>query len=196
VAEIYFNETATAGDPKLIDKIAHTRVWLQDGAGHFRELKADKAADRLRVLVPATGSVAVVGECDYGVLSRDNQAPFLLRYYPKAVVPTPEELKHASAVGKTPVEIVATVAGDTMQFSVLHNGKPIPETELVIGDLKEGSEKLKTDVDGKLTWKAKTPGRYSVYTKVSTKTPGEKNGKKYEEIREYATLTFTWPIER
>src|SRR5262249_52300550 len=29
-----------------------------------------------------------------------------------------------------------------------------------------------------------------------TKTPGELNGQKYDEIREYATLSFNWPLER
>src|SRR5262249_24597573 len=63
VAEIYFNDSATAGDPKLIDKIAHTKLWLRTGPGQFRELKVHKAADRLRAFVPSTGSLAIVGEC-------------------------------------------------------------------------------------------------------------------------------------
>src|SRR5262249_53772349 len=69
VAEIYFNDSATPGDAKLIDKIVHTRLWVQDGHGKFRELKVHKAADRFRVFVPATGSVAIAGECEYGVFS-------------------------------------------------------------------------------------------------------------------------------
>jgi len=34
-AEVYFSEQAEAGDPRFVDKGAHTRLWLQKAPGEF-----------------------------------------------------------------------------------------------------------------------------------------------------------------
>src|SRR5262245_60726479 len=62
-AEVYFSEQAEAGDPRFIDKVAHTRLWIQETPGRFEPLKVQKATDRLRAFVPSSGSVAIVGVC-------------------------------------------------------------------------------------------------------------------------------------
>src|SRR5437867_2665477 len=80
-AEVYFSELAEAGDPRFIDKIAHTQLWIQKGPGQWQPLKVQKLADRLRAIVPMSGSIAVAGTCQYGVLARPKQTPFLLRYH-------------------------------------------------------------------------------------------------------------------
>src|SRR5437660_7552370 len=74
-AEVYFSERAEAGDPRFIDKVAHTQLWAQTAPGQFEPLKVHKAADRLRAHLPAWGSVVVVGTCEYGVLARPKQTP-------------------------------------------------------------------------------------------------------------------------
>src|SRR6516225_7178687 len=66
-AEVYFSEQAEAGDPRFVDKIAGTKLWAQTARGKFQELHVQKGPDRLRALVPVSGSVAVVGACEYGV---------------------------------------------------------------------------------------------------------------------------------
>ena len=89
-AEVFFSEQAEAGDPKFVAKIAHTRLWIQTRPGEFRELPVRQAADRLVAPLPSDHrSLAVVGECQYGILARPNQTPFLLRYYPKAIAGNP-----------------------------------------------------------------------------------------------------------
>src|SRR5580700_4557069 len=77
-AEVFFSEQAEAGDPKFVAKIAHTKLWIQTRPGEFRELPVRQAADRLRAALPSDRSLAVVGECEYGVLARPKQTPFLL----------------------------------------------------------------------------------------------------------------------
>src|SRR5262249_42860468 len=91
-AEVYFSEQAEAGDPRFIAKVAHTQLWLQARPGEFRELVVRPGLDRLRAALPADRSLVVVGQCQYGVLARPKQTPFLLRYYPKAVAGVAEEL--------------------------------------------------------------------------------------------------------
>src|SRR5437899_9575435 len=108
-AEVYFSELAEAGDPRFIDKIAGTQLWIQKAPGQWQPLKVQKLADRLRAQVPMSGSIAVAGTCPYGVLARPKQTPFLLRYHPKAIAGSPEELNRMKPFGKTPLEIVATI---------------------------------------------------------------------------------------
>src|SRR3954470_7186111 len=77
-AEVYFSEQAEAGDPRFLAKVAHTRLWVQVRPGECRELAVHPGTDRLRALLPPDRSLVVVGECQYGVLARPNQTPFLL----------------------------------------------------------------------------------------------------------------------
>src|SRR3954453_16598779 len=101
-AEVYFSEQAEAGDPRFIDKGAQTQLWVQAHPGRLEPLQVHKAADRLRAALPASGSVAVVGVCHYGVLARPGQTPLLLRYYPKAVAGRPGELNTLRPRPETP----------------------------------------------------------------------------------------------
>lgn len=107
-AEVYFSEQAEAGDPKFVAKIAHTKLWVQTKPGEFRELPVRPAADRLRSALPSDRSLSVVGECEYGVLARPMQTPFLLRYYPKAVAGNSDELNRLTPRREIPFEIQAT----------------------------------------------------------------------------------------
>jgi hypothetical protein len=195
-AEVYFSELAEAGDPRFIDKIAHTQLWLQATPGEFRSLKVHKGADRLRALVPVSGSMVVIGVCQYGVLARPKQASFLLRHYPKAMAGSPAELNRMQPYGKVPLEIMATVDGERLRLVALREGKPLLRAEFHTVDASLNGEKLSADADGIATWKPPQPGRYSVYTSTLTKEMGNVDGKSYEELREFATLAFAWPLER
>ena len=72
-AEVYFSEKADAGDPRYIDKVASTKLWLQGPTGEPQELPVAKATDRLRAHLPLAGSVEVFGLLDYGVLARPHR---------------------------------------------------------------------------------------------------------------------------
>src|SRR5205085_7326037 len=56
--------------------------------------------------------------------------------------------------------------------------------------------KLTADADGRATWKPPAPGDYSVYTRHTSKEAGEFDGQKYEEVRDFATVAFAWPLAR
>jgi hypothetical protein len=193
-AEVYFSEQAQAGDPRFIDKVAHTELWLQSPPGEFRPLPARKASDRLRALVPVSGSVAVVGRCEYGVLAR--QVPFLLRYYPKAIAGRPEELNRMQRRAEIPLEVMANIDGGRVRLAALRDGRPLPGAAFHVVDADLGEEELTAGPDGQATWEPKEPGRYSIYTRQDTKRAGELDGKHYEVIREFATLALDWPLGR
>ena len=195
-AEVYFSELAEAGDPRYLDKIAQTQLWLQAAPGKFEPLKVHKAPDRLRAWLPAPGSVAVVGACTYGVLARPNQTPFLLRHFPKALDGRPDDLNRLRPLDKLPLEVVATVEGGRVRLVALKDGKPVPRAEFVTVDHRLANTKLTADAAGTATWEPPSAGVYSVYTRDTRKEAGEAGGKKYEEIRDFATVAFAWPLGR
>jgi Protein of unknown function (DUF3386) len=193
-AEVYFSERAEAGDPKFVEKIASTKLWLQTNPGEFRPLTVRQGVDRLKAHVPASGPLEVVGECQYGVIARTGQTPFLLRYYPKAVAGAGADLNKLKPRPGAALEIAAEFEGDRINLLALRDGKPLPKASFhaVDADLKE-SEFL-ADEGGRATWKPTSTGTYTVYFRSDVKTPGELEGKKYDEIREFATLAFDWPL--
>lgn len=195
-AEVYFSELAEAGDSRFIEKISTTQLWLQKSPGIFDPLKVHKAPDRLRAWLPSSGSVVVVGELRYGVLARPKQTPFLLRHFPKAMAGKPEELNLLKPHGKLPLEIIATCEGDQLRFVALRDGKPVPNAEFITVDAKLVNTTFKANDKGNAVWKPTANGHYSIYTRNTRKENGEAGGKKYEEIRDFATLALSWPLER
>ena len=205
-AEVFFSEQAEAGDPKFVAKIAHTKLWIQTRPGEFRELPLRQAADRLRAALPADRSLSVVGECEYGVLARPNQTPFLLRYYPKAVAGNPDELNRMAPRREIPLEIQPAFemngqandksAEGRIRLVALRNGKPIPSAVFTAVDSDLSEQTIKAGLDGTAVWSPPAPGRYSVYTRETLKQPGSLGDKKYDEVREFATLALNWPLER
>jgi hypothetical protein len=195
-AEVYFSELVQAGDPRFIDKIARTELWLQQTPGRFVPLHVHKASDRLRAWLPEEGTSLVVGRCVYGVLARPKQTPFLLRHFPKAVAGSPAELNKMQAYDKLPLEIVAAFEDDGVRLTALKDGKPVPHAEFVTVDANLMNVELTADEQGRARWRPPAAGLYSVYTRDTRKESGDANGKKYEEIRDFATIAFTWPLER
>jgi hypothetical protein len=192
--EVFFSERAEAGDPRFVEKTAHTTLTLQASPGKFEPLVVRKGADRLRAYLPASGAVSVTGYLEYGVLKRE--VPFLLRYYPKAVAGDPKKVAALRPRGDAPLEIDASFDQDQVTLTLLRNGKPVPEAAFTTVDDDLSNEELKADKTGKVTWKPPAPGFYCVYAKSVVKTPGERDGKHYSEIREFATIAFNWPLHR
>lgn len=191
--EVFFSERATAGDPRFVAKVAHTELWLQDEPGKFAPLTVNRGTDRLRSYLPSERSVSVVGRCEYGVLKREKS--FLLRYYPKAVSGKPDEVAKLSRYESIPLEIMPTFAKDSITMTVLREGKPLANTLLTTIDSDLTNEELTTDASGKATWKLKESGQFAVYVKHVVPQAGAKNGENYDEIREFATLAFDWPLD-
>jgi hypothetical protein len=194
--EVYFSEYASAGDPRFIDKVASTQLWAQTEPGQFKPLEVTKQADRLRARLPLAGSLGVIGQLDYGVLSRPLQPAFLLRHYPKAVAGKPEELNALKPRSETRFEIVPKFAADHVLLTLLLDGKPLPGVTLKSVDVNLSEDEFKTDDAGQATYAPPSTGVYCVYAQHVDKTAGKHADKSYDEIREFATLSFAWPLVR
>lgn len=194
-SEVYFSDVADAGDARFIEKIAGTRLWLQTKPGAFESLTVQKSADRLRAMVPGSGSFAVVGECTYGVLGRAKQTAFLLRHYPKAVAGKPDAVAAFQAKPEIPFEIVMRPDAKGVELIVLRQGKPLPNAKFTAVATNLKTEDFSADAQGKARWQPPSSGTYAIYTGQTLKESGDYQGKKYDEIREFTTIAFTWPLD-
>lgn len=192
-AEVYFSEYASAGDPRYIAKVATAQFDVQTEPGKFRPLPMMRLSDRLRGYVPQTGPLMVAGTLDYGALDRPGQKPFLLRHYSKAVAGTRDEVNRQTPRGSR-LEIIPTFAADHVVLTALYDGKPLPDATFTTVAPDLSNEELKGDTNGRGTFRPESNGYYCVYVGHTDPTPGEHAGKSYQEIKEFATVAFPWPL--
>jgi hypothetical protein len=176
-----------------VDRMAATKLVVIDG-GKATDLAwtLDKAANCYTFDVPGSGSRLVVGTLDYGVLQRGEGKPFFLRYFPKAVFGDIPSAEKATAGDRVPLELVPVVESGKLRFKAIAGGKPMVKAEVTV--LVPGEEKTKvvaTDEHG-LTPEFEKSGIYGAQTRQTFEKVGEHGGKKYEEVRNYATLAVSF----
>jgi uncharacterized GH25 family protein len=183
-AKVVFSDDL-APDPEVnVEKMANTKLTLRDSGDKESALDWKKGDACYLVNIPGTGDRVVYGTTDYGVLQKGEGKPFKLTYFPKAVIGTPT----AKAVGeKLPLEVVAVTAAGKVKFQVLAAGKPAPESEVTVILPDNAKKMVKTDKAG-FTPEFEGTGRFGVVAKQIEAKAGEHGGKKYDEVRNYATL--------
>jgi uncharacterized GH25 family protein len=184
--KVVFSDTLAPDTEVKIEKLEATKLFVREPGGKDVPVEWKKGNAALEAKVPGNGPRTVFGVTEYGVLQKGDAKPFRLTYYPKAVIgggaakPIGDPLK---------VEIVAETQGGKTRFQVLAGGKPVAEAETTVllpGDMKK---MLKTDKDG-FTPSFEQTGRFGVFARVSEATSGEFAGKKFDEVRSYATLVI------
>lgn len=201
---VVFSDSLKPDSPELLEKINGTRLWI-----HGRHPADDASAARVEaggkdafvLKVPGTGPRVVTGQCQYGVIQRGKSEPFLLMYYPNAFLGfnpgEPAEL-FTRAAGRQPLQL-RLEAGAAPSLQVLWQNQPLAGAEVVV--LEPGQEKgqeLKTDAAGQvaLKWKDLPPGLLGVRVRHVEARAGEEQGKKYQEVRHYATLVVQFAGKR
>lgn len=196
-ARVVFSDSLQPDKPGLLKKIAHTEFFVRGIDGTSVPVKAAAGKDALEVTLPAAAGVQLLGGvCRYGVVQRGQAEPFLLQYYPKAVVHdlAPEKGRARvdlleSAWDKLPLQVVA---GGGNVVRVLWQGTPLAGADVVA--LLPGQEKPlegKTGKDGTFSLGSSVEsGTVAVRVVHVEEAPGELDGKKYQSIKHYATYTY------
>src|SRR5581483_855677 len=177
----------------LLAKIAKTEMFVRTTDEKTVPVKWSEGKDAYKVTIPGKGPSAVGGVCRYGVIRRGEADPFLLVYYPKALI--------GSTPGETPLfqrtwerlalEIVPAKNGDKDTFVVFWQGKPLAGADVVIlSPGKEKSAECKTGKQGEFRVDQSEKGVYGLRVRHVEATEGEYEGKKYQTVRHYATLVF------
>jgi uncharacterized GH25 family protein len=195
---LIFSDGLAPDRPELLKKVAHTKVFARDADGKEVVVKAVAGQDALNVALPDGQFYVVAGTCRYGVSTHGGSEPFLLNYYPKAFVGLGQQLEPKAFLqpwGVLPLEIMLEVGAEGHALRVLWQGKPLAGAEVAL--LVPGEDKPvegKTNADGTFPLKVpKKAGLYGIRARHVEKTAGELDGKKYAEVRHYATLVVQGP---
>jgi uncharacterized GH25 family protein len=185
-----FSDTLKPDDKVNVEKIERTKLVLVSSAGKESALKweIDKAGSFYKIAVPGTGPRIVAGVTNYGVLQRGEGKPFLLMYYSKAIIGDVSVTDNARLGTASPVEIVPVVADGKIRFQALVSGKPVAKAEMSVMVPGEAKSRAEIGDEKGITAGFDKAGMYGVnFRKVEAKA-GDEKGKKYEEVRSYATL--------
>jgi hypothetical protein len=185
-AKVVFSDDLNPDTAVNIEKLANTKLFLRDASGKETPLTWTKGEGHYLVELPGSGPRVVYGVSEYGVLQKGDAKPFRLTYYPKALVGAVPE-KVATIGDKVNLEILTEGGPGKTRFQVMSRGKPVPEAEVTVLLPGSGKQAVKTDKEG-FTPAFQAAGRYGVSARLTETRSGEHEGKKFEEVRHYATL--------
>jgi hypothetical protein len=180
---VVFSDSLAPDEKVRMDKVAGLKLVARTD-GKDAPVECVKGEHALTAKLTAAPSLAY-GTVVYGLMSKAEK-PTLLVYHAKAVFGA--ATGPAATVGEAAaLEVVPVTEGGKTRLRLLAKGKPVADAEGGVL-LPDGTkEKVKTDADGYTAAFAQS-GRYAAYLRQTATTAGEHDGKKYEEVRHYATL--------
>ncbi|MGL6094637.1 MAG: hypothetical protein ACRC7O_02395, partial [Fimbriiglobus sp.] len=184
---VVFSDSLEPDENVPIAKIAALKLTARDAAGKETPVELVTEKHALAGKLAGAGPRVVTGTVAYGVMTKGGAKPYLLTYHPKAVV---GPINGKPIVVSAPLEVVPVPLGGRVAFQVLAAGKPVADAEVSVTTPDGKKEKVKTDTDGNTVGFAGA-GRFAVFAKHTEPKAGEHDGKKYEEVRHYATLVVT-----
>jgi N-acetylneuraminic acid mutarotase len=177
----FLSETPTPEGPEFLKHIAKATITAGE-----RTLSWSRAEDTYRVSLPDPCPAVIDGFCDLGVMKR-NGATFRLIYTARVQL-GPSLGKEAEASDHLRLKLVAR-PGSPAVVAVTFRGEPAAGA--VVKAFPEDGDpvELKADAQGRLEYLAAAEGRAGLLARWSVKEPGQIDGKSYDEVRYYATLT-------
>lgn len=181
-------------DPDLVDRMKDSQFWTR-GAGGLQPLAVavDEKEKEYRTTVEGTKPTTVLAATNFGVIQFGASPPSWLRYTAKNLVGEPKTWGDDQPTKDLRIELLASLDADRVTLKALHLGKPLAGAKIKGENAKGESVELTTDEQGVAHWPMVGAGRYACYVGTTTKTGGELNGKKYDVLKDYTTLTFTIP---
>jgi hypothetical protein len=170
-----------------LDKIKTAKAWSVSGA----PLSLSVQGAALASSFDGTDQVAAAHQM-YGVLDKTAQGRgvFLLEYEAKAA----RDISKAGLNAKLGLELFAHRDGSEVLATLKHNGKIVPNAVVKLHEPGADAEKprdLTTNAQGQIRFDASESGLYGLRTTAVENTPGTFEGKKYDLLRRYTTLTFS-----
>jgi hypothetical protein len=190
-AKVFISEDLKPTGEVDLSIISGAKLRLLDSAGHEAALPMVKGTDAYIVPLSGTGTRMIHGVVDLGFSQSRGPKPYLLMYYPKSILGNAFDGKSALP-DQTPVQIVPLGKPGALKLQLLVRGKPQPDSEITVILPDNTQKRLKTDAKGQTELLTET-GRYGAWGRFWEQAAGERDGKKYEEIRHYATLVFDAP---
>jgi hypothetical protein len=198
--QVVFSDSLEPDKNVPIDRIVKTTLFCVDATGKQVPLMWTKGEHAILADLPGRDEHVVGGFSDYGFhQSRHTQnKPVWLKYYPKAILGRVSATDRVRLADTVPLEIVPVISGGHITFQAHLQGQPLAGAEfgiLVPGE--SAGRKITADAQGVIPMGFDQPGKYGVRVGYIEPSTGELDGRKYEEIRHYATLVLDFvPVSR
>jgi hypothetical protein len=178
-------------DPDLAEKIGQTTYRLRTPAGLTPlSLPLDKTEKEYRGTITDATANAVIGVTDWGIFSM-GRGPAHLRYTSKTLIGPSAAWGDDKPTADLRIETLAKLDGKNVVLKVLHLGKPLAGAKINYYPPSGEKADVTTGDDGTALLPTSGAGPYRLYVGTTTKTAGELDGKKFEALSDYTTLTFT-----
>lgn len=178
------SETPLEADDEHLEEAYDTSAWEVGG----QNLKLTLQEGFLASPLAPTAKIVAAG-FSWGVFPDKNKKPYLLDLYAKTAVTEAAAAESANL----PVEVFARRDGKNIIATVKSIDEPLAQAEVVVttpGDKEE--KKFVTDSNGNVSFPFTQAGLYTVRAiNVVTPRTGAHNGKRYQTVHSYSTLTFT-----
>jgi hypothetical protein len=186
--KVLMNETLSPTAEVDVAIIGGSKLNVRSADGRETPLILRKGDGFYAVDIPGAGTRIIHGITDLGMMEHGQDKPSVLIYYPKTILGDAFSREEIVA-GDTPLELVPLGKPGAVNLELLVHGKPQPDAEITIL-LPDGTQKtVKTKQDGR-TEVFSESGRYGAWARYWEPVGGEREGKKYVETRNYATLVF------
>ncbi len=194
--EVFFGEDSQPDNPALLDLLSEIQIWRLDSTGAAEALKPSRAGDSLAVKLDAstpTSTSLYVAAQDFGVREKGGGA-FLLKYYAKAGPSADQDAwQKVSSEEKLALDVRPKVDGAQIVLEVAFEGSPAVGAEVVVIGPGIGDFSGETGTDGSASLALGRAGRYAIRVRHVVPTAGEVDGKKYDDVRHYSTVTLDVP---
>jgi hypothetical protein len=190
-AYLFFGESPMDEAYHIPEKLAKTKLWSRsaDGKRHELALKNSEGDDRIGLVSPLKDDKSPVLETSqqYGIYGTS-----LLVYHAKHVRGKSADEWNAGGTSKDlKLEIVPRVEGDNATFTVLWDGKPLAKSKVTVVIGEGEQEEKESGDDGTVQIELEGDGVVGVLANyVEEGKSGELDGKKYNGVMHYASLTF------
>lgn len=185
-ASIIFSETLEPADEVDISILSGAKLTVTDAAGKQAPAELEKGKNALKLKLLGTEPAVLSGVVDLGVMQRGQAEPHVLVYYPKAIVGDAFNPKVETGAK---VELIPTGKAGALQFRFVVDGKPVAAAEVAVLVPGAAEQRVRTDEKG-LTPPFSASGRYGAWARNWEDKPGERDGKKYAQVRSYVTLVI------
>ncbi len=189
-AKIIMSETLEQDKEVKISTLAGMKLSVRSKDGKDTPLSATPSNDySMSLAIPGSNTRVIHGIADLGVVQRGQGKPHHLVYYPKTIVG--DSLDSKTVVGNSaPIELVPVKSENGFKLELRVNQKPVAaDREITIIHSDDKEEIVKTDASGQSP-ELKENGLYGAWARNWIDETAELDGKKYEQVREYATIVF------
>lgn len=192
-AFLYFSESASQRDYRLPERVAESGLWQRMAGGDKKELDATlieaEGEMGLRAPISAADNVVLEATCQYGIYHGA-----LLTYYAKHVGRVPAEADDSLVCCEEfPLDVIPRAVSDKLQLTVLWEGKPLADAELVVEHLAGDTVEAITDESGRAEVAPTLNGQIGIRVGHTVKdAAGEFRAEPYEGAVHYTTMTLNW----